>query len=224
VCGLGVEVLEVPEVVVSCGQLISGCSQKCFLSIRLTSLCLGNLVVRLRLASVDDIRELDRILDEENGDVVANDIPVALRGVELQGKATSVTDGVRATTASKNCRETLEHGSGASRVREHLGAGVLLQTLVHLEGTKGTGATGVDDTLGNALVVEAVDLLTAHVVFEELRTSVVLGCNLEPVIGVGLLDTKVGSDHVARCVVVDDVFLKVGGLCVAGGAIEAELL
>jgi len=32
---------------------------------------LGNLVVRLRLASVDDIRELDGILNEEDGDVVA---------------------------------------------------------------------------------------------------------------------------------------------------------
>jgi len=38
---------------------------------RHTSLCLGDLVVWLRLARVDDIGELDRILDEENGNVIA---------------------------------------------------------------------------------------------------------------------------------------------------------
>jgi hypothetical protein len=69
--GLGVEVLEVPEVVVSCEMPISGCSRKDFLSMGLTSLCLGDLVVRLRLAGVDDIGELDRILNEEDGNVVA---------------------------------------------------------------------------------------------------------------------------------------------------------
>jgi hypothetical protein len=69
--GLGVKVLEVPEVVVSCEMMISGCSLKDFLSMRHTSLCLGDLVVRLRLAGVDDIGELDRILNEENGNVVS---------------------------------------------------------------------------------------------------------------------------------------------------------
>ena len=64
------KVLEVPEVVVSCETMVSGCSQKKTFSMRHTSLCLGNLVVRLRLASVDDIGELDGILDEENGNVV----------------------------------------------------------------------------------------------------------------------------------------------------------
>jgi hypothetical protein len=95
---------------------------------------------------------------------------------------------------------------------------------VHPEGTKGTSATGVNDTLGNALMVEAVDLLTAHVVFQKLRTGVVLGGDLQPVIGVGLLDTEVGGDYVARRMVVDCVFLKVGGLLVGSDAVKAEFL
>jgi len=70
VSGLGVKVLEVPEVVVGCKKmLVIDLSNT--VSTRHTSLSLGNLVVGLRLASVNDIRELDRILNEENGNVVA---------------------------------------------------------------------------------------------------------------------------------------------------------
>ena len=156
--------------------------------------------------------------------ILPNDIPVALLGVELQGKATSITDSVRATTATKHGRETLEHGSGARSVGEDLCACVLLQTLVHPESTKSTGATGMDDTLRDALMVEAVDLLAAHVVFQKLWAGVVLCGDLEPVIGVGLLDTEVGGDHVASRMVVDGVFLKVGGLLVGSDAVEAEFL
>ena len=64
------KVLEVPEVVVGCKKmLVIDLSNT--VSTRHTSLSLGNLVVGLRLASVNDIRELDRILNEENGNVVA---------------------------------------------------------------------------------------------------------------------------------------------------------
>ena len=35
--------------------------------------------VRLRLHGMDEIRKLDRILDEEDGNVVADEVPVALR-------------------------------------------------------------------------------------------------------------------------------------------------
>jgi hypothetical protein len=52
---------------------------------------------------------------------------------------------------------------------------------------------------------------------------VVFGGNLEPIVGVGLLHTKVGSDHVALCMVVDGILLEVDGLLVASGAIEAKL-
>lgn len=39
-----------------------------------SGLGLGHLGVRLRLESMDDIREGDRILNEEDGDVVSDDI------------------------------------------------------------------------------------------------------------------------------------------------------
>jgi len=67
--------LKVPEVVVS-------------------RLGLGNLAVRLWFACVNDIRKFDGILDEEDGNVVAHDVPVALLCVELDSKAAYITNGV----------------------------------------------------------------------------------------------------------------------------------
>jgi hypothetical protein len=61
---------------------------------------LRNLIVRLGLSSVDYIRELHGILDEEDRNVVSNDIPVTLLGVELDGKTTNIADCVSRTTAS----------------------------------------------------------------------------------------------------------------------------
>ena len=64
---LGREGYEVPEIV-------------------MRGLGLGKAAVGLWLHCVHDIGELDRILDEEHGDVVADKVPVALSRVELDRK------------------------------------------------------------------------------------------------------------------------------------------
>src|ERR1700733_402681 len=46
--------------------------------------------IRLLLGGMDQIRKLDRILYEENRDVVANNVPIALLSVKLDRKATNV--------------------------------------------------------------------------------------------------------------------------------------
>lgn len=81
VCRFGVVKLEVPEVVVS-------------------RLGLGHLVVWLGLAGVDNVWKFDGILDEEDGYVVADEVPVPLFGVELDGETTHVARGVHAAPAS----------------------------------------------------------------------------------------------------------------------------
>jgi hypothetical protein len=42
------------------------------------------------LGGMDDIGELDRVLDEEDRDVVADDVPVALLRIKLDRKAAHV--------------------------------------------------------------------------------------------------------------------------------------
>lgn len=72
---LGLKTNEVPEIIMG-------------------GLPLGYLVVRFRLHCMHEIRELDGILNEENGDVVPDNVPNTLLRIELGGKATNVADGI----------------------------------------------------------------------------------------------------------------------------------
>jgi len=44
---------------------------------------------------MDQVWELHGILDEEDRDVVSNQIPVALLGIELDGKPSNIANGIR---------------------------------------------------------------------------------------------------------------------------------
>jgi len=52
----------------------------------------------------------------------------------------------------------------------------------------------VDNTLGNALVVEAVDLLASGVILQQRGTLLVVCRHRQPVISVALLNTSIGGD------------------------------
>ena len=54
-------------------------------------LCLGKAPVWRRLGGVNEIRKLNGVLNEKYRDVVADDVPVALLGVKLDGKPPDVT-------------------------------------------------------------------------------------------------------------------------------------
>ena len=63
---------------------------------------LRDLVVRFRLSSVDDIRELHGVLDKEHRDVVADDVPISLLGIEFDGETTNIAYCVCRSTAPKD--------------------------------------------------------------------------------------------------------------------------
>ena len=65
-------------------------------------LALRYLIVRLRLDSMDKVGKLDTVLDEEYRNVVANAIPVSLRGVELSRKPAHIANRVLKTTLHVN--------------------------------------------------------------------------------------------------------------------------
>lgn len=152
---LTVQVSEVPEVVVS-------------------TLSLRHFGVRLRLAGMDEIRKLHAVLDKERGAVVANYIPITFLSVELDSKASDISDRVGRSSRAEDGAEADEDGSLSGRVGEHSSRRVFLQALVHLKGSERGSATGVDDSLWDSFMVEAVDLLASGVVLEELRADLVL--------------------------------------------------
>ena len=59
---------------------------------------LWDLVVRLRLEGMNEIRELDSVLDVEDGNVVTDKIPVTLVGIQPGGETTGVSDSVGTTS------------------------------------------------------------------------------------------------------------------------------
>lgn len=122
------------------------------------SLCLGHLVVRLALASVDNVGELHGVLDEEDGNVVANDVPVTLLGVKLDSKPSNITDGVSTASASQDSGEAEEDRRLAGGVSQDGSVGEVLKTLKDSELSKGASSTCVNNTLRDTLMVKAVNL------------------------------------------------------------------
>ena len=81
--------------------------------------------VGLHLHGMDEIGELDRVLDEEHRDVVADEIPVAFLGVELDGEAAHVARRVHRAGPARHRREAHEHLRLLADLGQHLGARVL---------------------------------------------------------------------------------------------------
>ena len=123
--------------------------------------------VRCLLDRVDEVGELDRVLDEEDRDVVADEIPVALLRVELHGEAAHVAGEVGRALVAGNGREAHEHRGALAGPLEQVGAGHVGERFVGLEEAVGAEAAGVDDALGDALVVEVEDLLAEVEVLEQ---------------------------------------------------------
>lgn len=90
---LGMQILEVPEVVVR-------------------RLGLRHLVVWLGLRGMHKVGELNIVLDEEDGDVVSNNVPNAFVRIELCGEATYVTNSVGGAPGTSDGGETHEDGRG----------------------------------------------------------------------------------------------------------------
>ena len=126
-------------------------------------------IVRLRLRRVDEVGKLHRVLDEEDGDVVADQIPVAFVGVELDGEAAHVARRVGRAALAGDGREAHEHRRALAGLGKERGARVLRQRLVALEVAVRRRAARVHDALGNALVIEVGDLLAQDEVFEQRR-------------------------------------------------------
>ena len=130
---------------------------------------LGEAAVGRLLDGVDEVGELDRVLDEEHRDVVADEIPVALLRVELDGEAADVAGEVERALVAGDRREAHEHRRALAGPLEQVGPGDVAQRLVRLEEAVGAEAAGVDDPLGDPLVVEVEDLLAEVEVLEQRR-------------------------------------------------------
>ncbi|MNE48025.1 hypothetical protein D3C80_1424640 [compost metagenome] len=153
-----------------------------------------DLVVRLWLYGVDEIREFDRILDEKHRHVVAHQVEVAFLSKELHRKAAHIAHGIARAAWPLDGGKAYEYRGDFLRVLQEPRLGQRCMGLVGLEVAMGTGTPGMDDALRNTLVVKVRDLLTHDEVFQQ-RWPTVPG--LQGVLVVGDLDALVGAQGLA---------------------------
>jgi hypothetical protein len=177
-------------------------------------------VVRLGLHSVDQVGKLHRVLDEEDGDVVADQVPVALIGVELHREAARVARGVRGSALAHHRGETHERGRALAGLGEDGSPRELRERLVALEVAVCARPTRVHDALGNPLVVEVGDLLAQDEVFEQRGPT---RAGFERVLVVRDLHALVGGERMVARIHADAVQRPVAAVGAEHGLSRAEL-
>ena len=134
--------------------------------------CLWEPSVWLVLHRMHEVGELHRILHEEDRDVVAHEIPVALLRVELHGEAAHVAGEVGRALVARDRREAHEDRGAFARPLEEVRAGQVGQRFERLEEAVCTVATSVNDALWDAFVVEVEHLLAQYEVVQQRRSAV----------------------------------------------------
>ena len=155
------------------------------------------------LCGVDQVGKLDRILNEEHGNVVTDKVPIALAGVEFRREATHVARQIGRPLVAGNGREPCEGGGLYTDFVEDCGTRIFGDGLLELKMAMHPITARMDHALGNAFVIEVKDLLTRNMVFKQLRPA----CpRAQPVLVVG--------DGMSLCrghhIVVAQWFLMIG--------------
>ena len=118
----------------------------------------------------DEVLEVDRVPHEEDRRVVADEVVVALGGVELQREAAQVPPHVGAAALPGHGREPGHHPGGGSRL-EHRRLGVGADVAGDLEPAERAAALGVRLPLLDPLPVEVGHLLDQVTVLQQDRAA-----------------------------------------------------
>ena len=111
------------------------------------------------------------IAQEEDRRVVAHQIPVALLGIELHGKAPDVPLGVGGAALAGHRGKAEEAVGLLADLGEDLGLGILGDVVGDGKGAVGAGALGVHAPLGDHLPVEVGEFLQEPDILQELRAA-----------------------------------------------------
>jgi len=109
---------------------------------------------RVALDGVVEIGEAERVAEKEHRRVVADNVPVAFLGVELDCSATDVALGVSGAAFACDGREADEQRRLLADRAEDLRLGKASNILRHCEGAVGAPALGVHAALGDHFAVE----------------------------------------------------------------------
>lgn len=141
---------------------------------------------------MNHVGEFNVIADEEYREVIADEIPIPVDGgLELDGEATRVAQGLRRVLAVDHSGEADDDGRFFPRGGEDGGGGETGEVEGGDEVTSGGYATGVNDALGNAFGVEPAQLLKGVDVLQKEWT--VAGDGLTMLIGPDMMPRLAGE-------------------------------
>lgn len=150
----------------------------------------GEVSLRVALLSVNEVRELGRVAQEEDGGVwtkvsaierwvdlkvvgcgltVCDHVPVALCGPELDTETTRVTSQIGGSALATDSREADGDGALAALLEDICQAEVIKSIGRPVESVCST-TLGVNDTLGDTLTIEMREQIDQVVVLEKKRT------------------------------------------------------
>ena len=155
---------------------------------------------RIALDRVVQVREAQRIAKEEDGRIVADDVPVAFLGIELHGSTADIAFGIRRAALARHRREAGEHRRLLADLGEDLRLGVAGDIVGDGEGAMGAPTLCMHAAFGNHLTVEMCQLLDQPDVLEQRRTARARRLNVGVVHhgrtgGMGHRRGAVGHDH-----------------------------
>ena len=127
--------------------------------------------IRLHLDGVDQVREFDRVLDEKDGDIVADQIPVPFLGIELDGEPAHIARRIDRTGSARHRRNTREQRRLLAHFSQDLGRCVLRERMRQFEVAMHCRTTRMHDALWNALVVEVRNFFTKDEIFQQRGTA-----------------------------------------------------
>ena len=129
----------------------------------------------IALLGVDEVRELDRIANEEDRRVVADHVVVAVLGVVLESEAARVAPRIGRALLAGDGGEAQEGVGLLADLAEEIRLRPPGHVVGDLEVAVGCGALGVDDALRNPLTVEVGHLLEHVAVLHQDRTALADG-------------------------------------------------
>lgn len=135
--------------------------------------------VWLLLDRVNQVRKLDRILDKEDRNIVADNVPVTLLRVELYSKASDISRQIERPLTAGNGREANERRCSFSWPLKQVGSGVFRQRLVVFEKAVRRIAAGMHDPFRNTFVIKMEDLVSKVEILQQRRST---GPNLQGIL------------------------------------------
>jgi len=120
-----------------------------------SSTSLRSLSIRLRLTSMNEIRELDGIMHKEGRYVVTNKVKETFISVETKSETMDITHSIRRATRTEDSRDTNKHGSFLSLFPQETGSSDVGVVAIGFKVAVQTNSTSVNSTLRDSFMIYA---------------------------------------------------------------------